>query len=162
VFGNDVPPAGVPVEAVGGHAATQGSRSTLQGLRIPPAGFPVEAVGGHAATQGSRSTLKGLRIPPTGVPVEAVGGHAATQGSRSTVKGLKVLTNEKRGGLKVVAFHRYPFKLFTLRFSNKSVKTPSCKKPKTSQRTLFLSFKSLIIVYHRRMMKNLGNLQSTW
>jgi hypothetical protein len=34
---------------------------------------------------------------------------------------LKVLTNEKRGGLKVVAFDTYPFKLFTLRFSNKSV-----------------------------------------
>jgi hypothetical protein len=30
---------------------------------------------------------------------------------------LKVLTNEKRGGLKVVAFDKSPFKLFTLRFS---------------------------------------------
>jgi hypothetical protein len=28
---------------------------------------------------------------------------------------LKVLTNEKRGGLKVVAFDKSPFKLFTLR-----------------------------------------------
>ncbi len=36
--------------------------------------------------------------------------------------GLKVLTNEKRGGFKGVAFDRSPFKLFTLRFSNKSVK----------------------------------------
>jgi hypothetical protein len=53
---------------------------------------------------------------------------------------LKVLTNEKRGGLKVVAFDRTPFKLFTLRFSNKSVQAPSCEKHETTQRTLFLSF----------------------
>jgi hypothetical protein len=54
--------------------------------------------------------------------------------------GLKVLTNENRGGLKVVAFDKSPFKLFTLRFSTKSVQAPSCKRPKTTQRTLFLSF----------------------
>jgi hypothetical protein len=53
---------------------------------------------------------------------------------------LKVLTNEKRGGLKVVAFDRSPFKLFTLRFSNKSVQAPSCERLRTAQRTLFLSF----------------------
>jgi hypothetical protein len=53
---------------------------------------------------------------------------------------LKVLTNEKRGGLKVVVFDRSPFKLFTLRFSNKSVQAPSSERPKTTQRTLFLSF----------------------
>ncbi len=53
---------------------------------------------------------------------------------------LKVLTNEKRGGLKVVAFDRSPFKLFTLRFSNKSVQAPSCERPRTAPRTLFLSF----------------------
>jgi hypothetical protein len=53
---------------------------------------------------------------------------------------LKVLTNEKRGGLKVVAFDKSPFKLFTLRFSTKSVQAPSCKRPKTTQRPLFLSF----------------------
>jgi hypothetical protein len=41
---------------------------------------------------------------------------------------LKVLTNEKRGRLKGVTFVRSPFKLFTLRFSNKSVQS------------LFLSF----------------------
>jgi hypothetical protein len=29
---------------------------------------------------------------------------------------FKVLTNEKRGGLKVGAFDRSPFKLFSLRF----------------------------------------------
>ena len=53
---------------------------------------------------------------------------------------LKVLTNEKRGGLKVVAFDRSPFKLFSLKFSTKSVQAPSCERPKTTQRTLFLSF----------------------
>ncbi len=50
------------------------------------------------------------------------------------------LTNEKRDGFKVVAFERSPFKLFTRRFSNKSVQAPSCERPKTAQRTLFLSF----------------------
>jgi hypothetical protein len=53
---------------------------------------------------------------------------------------LKVLTNEKSGGLKVVAFNGSPFKLFTLRYSNKSVQAPFCERSKTSQRTLFLSF----------------------
>ncbi len=51
---------------------------------------------------------------------------------------LKVLTNEKRGGLKVIAFDRSPVKL--VRFSNKSVNAPSSERPKTTQRTLFLSF----------------------
>jgi hypothetical protein len=45
---------------------------------------------------------------------------------------LKVLTNEKRGGLKVAAFNRSPFMLFTLRFSNKSVHAPSCESPRTA------------------------------
>jgi hypothetical protein len=53
---------------------------------------------------------------------------------------LKVLTNEKKGGLKVVSFNRSRFKLFTLRFSNKSVQAPSCEGPKTAQRSLILSF----------------------
>ncbi len=51
-----------------------------------------------------------------------------------------ILTNEKRGGLKVVAFDKSPFMLFKLRFSNKLVQAPSCKRPKTTQRTLFLPF----------------------
>jgi hypothetical protein len=58
----------------------------------------------------------------------------------SRVPYLKVLTNEKKGGLEVVAFDRSPFKLFTLRFSDKSVQAPSSERPKTTQRTLFLSF----------------------
>ncbi len=49
---------------------------------------------------------------------------------------LKVLTNEKRGLLTVVAFDRSPFKLFSLWFSYKSMQAPSV----TTQRTLFLSF----------------------
>jgi hypothetical protein len=44
----------------------------------------------------------------------------------------------KRGVLKVVAFDRSPFKLFSLRFSTKSVQAPSCERPKTTQRTLSL------------------------
>ncbi len=42
--------------------------------------------------------------------------------------------------LEVVAFDKPPFKLFTPRFSNKSVQAPSSKRPKTTRRTLFLSF----------------------
>ncbi len=53
---------------------------------------------------------------------------------------LKVLTNENRGGLNLVSFDRSPFKLFSLRFSSKSVQAPSCERPKTAQRTLFLLF----------------------
>ncbi len=52
--------------------------------------------------------------------------------------GIEPWTNEKRGGLKVVAFDRSPFKVFSLRFSKKSVQAPSCERPKTTQRTLFL------------------------
>jgi hypothetical protein len=53
---------------------------------------------------------------------------------------LKVLTNENRGGLNLASFDRSPFKLFSLRFSNKSVQAPSCERPKTAQRTLSLLF----------------------
>ncbi len=53
---------------------------------------------------------------------------------------LKVLTNEKRGGLTVVSFDRSDFKLFTLKFPNKSVQSSSCERHKTAQRTLFLLF----------------------
>ncbi len=53
---------------------------------------------------------------------------------------LKVLTNEKRGGLELAAFDRSPFKLLSLKFSNKSVQAPSCERHKTAPRTLFLSF----------------------
>jgi hypothetical protein len=72
--------------------------------------------------------------------------HAIRQG-KTTFKvlfcflfNLKVFTNEKRGGLKVVAIDRSSFKLFSLRFSNKSVEALSCEWPNISQRTLFLSF----------------------
>jgi hypothetical protein len=53
---------------------------------------------------------------------------------------LKVLSNEKRGGLKVATFGRSPFKLFSLKFSAKSVQALSCERLKTTQRTLFLLF----------------------
>ncbi len=70
---------------------------------------------------------------------------------------LKILTNEIRGGLKVVTFNRYPFRLFTLRFSNKSVQAPSYERPRTAQLTLFLSFEInkcfQISVWRRSFMK---------
>ncbi len=75
---------------------------------------------------------------------------------------LKVLTNEKRGGLKVVAFDRSPFKLFSLKFSTKSVQAPSCERPKTTQQTLSLSFEIKncfpIAVLCRSFMKKSGKL----
>jgi hypothetical protein len=40
----------------------------------------------------------------------------------------------------VVSFDRSRFKLCSRKFSNKLVQAPSCKRPKTTQRTLFLSF----------------------
>ncbi len=52
----------------------------------------------------------------------------------------KVTANEKRGGLKVVAFDRFPFMLVLLRFSKKSMQAPSCRRPKTAHRTLLMSF----------------------
>jgi hypothetical protein len=58
---------------------------------------------------------------------------------------FKVLTNKKRGGLNLVSFDWPPFKLFSLRFSKESVQTPSCERPKTAQRTLFMSWETIII-----------------
>jgi hypothetical protein len=70
---------------------------------------------------------------------------------------LKVFTNEKRGGLRVISFDRSPFKLFSRKFSKKSVQAPSCKRPRTAPRTLFVSFASnncfQIAVYRRSFMK---------
>jgi hypothetical protein len=86
----------------------------------------------------------------------------ASYGSKYSLTGLKVLTNEKRGGLKVVLFDRSPFKLFSLRFSTKSVQAPSCERPKTTQRTLSLSFEIKncypIAVLRRSFMKKSGKL----
>jgi hypothetical protein len=68
----------------------------------------------------------------------------------------------------VLAFDKSPFELFTLRFSNKLVLAPFCKRPKTTQRTLFLPFKINncfpITVYCSvgGLVKNPGNLHATW
>jgi hypothetical protein len=54
---------------------------------------------------------------------------------------LKVLTNEKRGGLKLVSFDWSPCKMSSLRFSKESVQTLIlfCERPKNAQRkTLFI------------------------
>jgi hypothetical protein len=58
--------------------------------------------------------------------------HCVAVETNAKTKPLKVLTNDKRGGLKVVAFDKSQFKLFTLRISTKSVQAPSCKRPKTT------------------------------
>ena len=47
--------------------------------------------------------------------------HCSFQLNPPPVTTLKVLTNEKRGGLKVATFDRSPFKLCSLKFSAKSV-----------------------------------------
>ncbi len=66
----------------------------------------------------------------------------------------------------MVAFDKFLFKLFTLRFSNKLVRAPSCKRPKTTQRTLFLSFETKncfpVTVLCRRLSKKSGKLHATW
>jgi hypothetical protein len=56
---------------------------------------------------------------------------------------VKVLTTEKRGGVRIVSYGRSPFKVFSMKFSNKSVhcvQAPSYERPKTTQQTLFLLF----------------------
>jgi hypothetical protein len=53
---------------------------------------------------------------------------------------LKILTNEKRGGLNFVSFDWTRFNIFTLKFSKESVQTPSCERPETAKRTLFMLF----------------------
>jgi hypothetical protein len=68
--------------------------------------------------------------------------HCVEEYVRMCNSTLKVLTNEKTGGLAVVAFDRFRFKLFSRKFSNKFVLAPSCERPKTAPRTLFLLFES--------------------
>ena len=58
---------------------------------------------------------------------------------------LKVLTNEKRGGLKVVEFDRSPFKLFTLKFSNKLVQAYPVKGLKLLREPCFYYLQTIII-----------------
>jgi hypothetical protein len=53
---------------------------------------------------------------------------------------FKGIDNQKRGGLNLESFDLSCFKPFTLRFSNKSVRTPSCERPKTTRRRVFLLF----------------------
>ncbi len=56
---------------------------------------------------------------------------------------------EKRGGLTVVSFDRSRYKLCSMKFSNKLVQAPSCERPKTAPRTLFLSFANSIFFQYR-------------
>jgi hypothetical protein len=61
---------------------------------------------------------------------------------------LKVLNSEKRGGLKVVSFDRSSFKLFTLRFSNKSVQIPSCESLKVLSEPCICYLNAIIVCKH--------------
>jgi hypothetical protein len=63
---------------------------------------------------------------------------------------LKVLTNEKRGGLKEATFDRFPFKLFSLKFSAKSVKALSCERLKTS------SADTVFVIWNQELFPNNG------
>jgi hypothetical protein len=77
---------------------------------------------------------------------------------------LNVLTNEKRGGLtmELVLFERSHFKLFSLKFANKSDLSSSCERHKIAQRTMFLLFENNncfhITLQCRRLMKKSGKL----
>jgi len=53
---------------------------------------------------------------------------------------FKGIDHEKTGGLKVVELDRSPFKLLTLKFSNKSVQSSSCERHKSAQPIMFLLF----------------------
>jgi hypothetical protein len=53
---------------------------------------------------------------------------------------LKVLTNDKRGGVRVTSFDRPPFKLLSRKFSKDSVQAPSCERHKTLSEHLILLF----------------------
>jgi hypothetical protein len=90
-------------------------------------------------TQKIREKPAGAKIHDKPFPIQRPK-HTGHQTVMYLFHSLKILTNEKRGGLKVVTFDRSPFKVFSLRFSKKSVQAPSCKRTKTTQRTLFLSF----------------------
>ncbi len=86
---------------------------------------------------------------------------------------LKVLTNEKRGGWRVISFDRSPFKLFSRKFSKESVQAPSCERHKTTQRTLFLLFANNFLFpltllclaathfWHRELNWNIGIVRTS-
>jgi hypothetical protein len=59
---------------------------------------------------------------------------------RKIIPRLKVLTNDKRGGVRVTSFDRPPFKLLSRKFSKDSVQAPSCERHKTLSEHLILLF----------------------
>jgi hypothetical protein len=58
------------------------------------------------------------------------------------------ITSEERGGLELAAFVRVLFKLFTLKYSNKTVKTSSCEIPKLLSEPCFYYLNTIIICKH--------------
>jgi hypothetical protein len=73
-----------------------------------------------------------MQIPPPKKTKIGYANHICRRSVNLTNYFLKVSTNEIRDGLKVVAFDRSPFKLFSLGFSKKSVQAPSCRRSKTT------------------------------
>ncbi len=61
----------------------------------------------------------------------------------------KVLANEKRGGLKVVTFSRFPFKLFTLRFQINQYRPHLVRGIELLSEPCFCHLKSIIVSKHR-------------
>ena len=65
---------------------------------------------------------------------------------------FKGIDNEKRGGLKVAPFDRSRFKLFTLRFSNKSVQAPLVRGVELLSEACFCHLKSIIASKYRHIV----------
>ncbi len=82
----------------------------------------------------------------------AQGRSFGQQYKRCNSPSLKVLTNEKRGGLAVVTFDRYRFKLFSRKFSNKFVLAPSCERPKTAP----CSANPVSVIWKQQLFHNNG------
>ncbi len=61
----------------------------------------------------------------------------------------------------MVVFDRSPGQLFSLRFSNRSAQAPSCERPKTTHRILFLSFEIKNCFQILRWCKKICKIQIT-
>jgi hypothetical protein len=70
----------------------------------------------------------------------AVLAHVSTGEMEAVLMAAKTSKLKGIGGLRVISFDRSPFTLFLQKFSKESVQAPSCKRHKTTQRTLFLLF----------------------
>ncbi len=74
---------------------------------------------------------------------------------------LKVLTNEKRGELKVGAFDSSPFKIFSLRFQTDQCRPHPVKGIKLLRETCFYYLKSMIVSQCRYSFGGLEKIRET-